>query len=87
MPPFLFYNPSPMNITELLEQGVNLMMLGMGMVFFILSLLIVTLKIVSALILKYEPEVVPTSTKAVSPQVDEDIVAAITIAVQRFRSR
>ena len=76
-----------MNITELLEQGVNLMMLGMGMVFFILSLLIVTLKIVSAIILKYEPEVVPTSTKVVTPQVDEDVVAAITIAVQRFRSR
>lgn len=75
------------NITELLEQGVNLMMLGMGMVFFILSLLIVTLKVVSTLILKYEPEVAPVNTKVVSPQVDEDIVAAITIAVQRFRSK
>jgi oxaloacetate decarboxylase gamma subunit len=77
-----------MNITELLEQGVNLMMLGMGMVFFILSLLIITLKLVSAFILKFEPEVVEASSKAAgTPQVDEDIVAAITIAVQRFRSQ
>ncbi|HIG78618.1 MAG TPA: hypothetical protein EYQ47_01145, partial [Cycloclasticus sp.] len=33
-----------MNISELLEQGVNLMLLGMGMVFFILGLLVVVIK-------------------------------------------
>ena len=76
-----------MDITNLLEQGVNLMMLGMGMVFFILSLLVVTLKIVSAVILKYESEVVPLTPKASTPKINKDVVEAITIAVQRFRSK
>lgn len=75
-----------MNISELLDQGINLMMLGMGMVFFILSLLVVVIKATSALILKYEPTVEP-SNKSASNQIDENIVAAITIAVDRFRSK
>ena len=75
-----------MNISELLDQGINLMMLGMGMVFFILSLLIVVIKATSALILKYEPAVEPTK-KTASNQIDENIVAAISIAVDRFRSK
>jgi len=81
------YNRQSMDITNLLEQGVNLMMLGMGMVFFILSLLVVTLKIVSTVILKYEPEVVPPSPKTSAPKINKDVAEAITIAVQRFRSK
>lgn len=84
MPP---YNDQ-MNISELLEQGVNLMLLGMGMVFFILSLLIVVIKGVSALILKYEPEAESeVHLQLSSNRINKDIVAAITLAVERFRSK
>ncbi|MEO1884495.1 MAG: OadG family transporter subunit [Methylococcales bacterium] len=76
-----------MNISELLEQGVNLMLLGMGMVFFILGLLVVVIKGVSALILKYEPAAEQQVSPSGSNRINDDIVAAITIAVERFRSK
>ncbi|MEH6503441.1 MAG: OadG family transporter subunit [Cycloclasticus sp.] len=76
-----------MNISDLLSQGLELMVLGMGMVFFILGLLVILIKALSALIMKYEPAVVADSVKSQgASQIDEDIVAAISIAVQRFRS-
>jgi oxaloacetate decarboxylase gamma subunit len=77
-----------MNISYLLSQGVELMVLGMGMVFFILGLLIVVIKGVTVLTTRYDP--VPVSietTHARLNSIDEDVVAAITIAVERFRSK
>jgi oxaloacetate decarboxylase gamma subunit len=76
-----------MNIPELLEQGVTLMLLGMGMVFFILGILIVVIKAASILILKYEPNTDQSVSSFASNQINEDVVAAITIAVERFRSK
>jgi len=77
-----------MNISNLIDQGLNLMMLGMGMVFFILGLLVVIIKVVSTIILRYEPATVDHPIKIQRPEkIDEDIVAAISIAVQRFRSK
>lgn len=76
-----------MNITNLLEQGVELMLLGMGMVFFILGMLVFAIKGVSAVIQRYEPVVEHISKSSVSTDISEDIVTAITIAVQRFRSK
>ena len=72
-----------MNVTNLIDQGVQLMMLGMGMVFFILGLLVVVIKIASALIMKYEP----VSVFNLSEHIDDDIVTAISEAVQRYRSK
>jgi oxaloacetate decarboxylase gamma subunit len=76
-----------MNITNLLEQGVELMLLGMGMVFFILGMLVFAIKGVSAVIQRYEPVVEHSSKSSVSTDISEDIVTAITIAFQRFRSK
>ncbi len=77
-----------MNISNLIDQGLNLMMLGMGMVFFILGLLVIIIKVVSNIILRYEPAVTDHHTNARGPvKIDEDIVAAISIAIQRFRSK
>ena len=76
-----------MNVSELLEQGVNLMLLGMGMVFFILGLLVFVIKGVSSLVQRYEPAVERSTNVSGSPKINEDIVAAITIAVQRYRSK
>ncbi len=78
-----------MNISDLLAEGVNLMLLGMGMVFFILSLLVVVLKATSSIIMKLEVESEAGSLnkKQQLTKIDENIVEAITIAVQRFRSK
>ncbi len=81
-----------MNIEELIAQGVDLMLLGMGMVFFILSLLIFILKGVSALIHKYAPHVEPPISvpQSVStpdkPVTDPELLTAISIAIHRYRS-
>ena len=80
------YN-TQMNVSNLLEQGVELMMLGMGMVFFILGLLVFVIKTVSFLVERYEPVVEHTAKVPVSNGINEDVVAAISIAVQRFRSK
>ncbi len=76
-----------MNVENLLEQGVELMMLGMGMVFFILGLLVFVIKGMSILLLRFEPVVENSSKTPVAAGINEDIVAAISIAVQRFRSK
>jgi len=77
-----------MNVMNLVEQGVELMLLGMGMVFFILCLLIIVIKATSALILKHEPATVSHDTNLNGfGKIHEDIVAAITIAVQRHHSK
>jgi len=62
-------------------------MLGMGMVFFILGLLVIVIKSASMLILKYEPVVEHAPKVYGSAPINEDIVAAITIAVERYRSK
>ncbi len=78
-----------MNISDLLAEGVNLMLLGMGMVFFILSLLVVVLKVTSSIIMKLEVESEARSIKKAQQltKIDENIMEAITVAVQRFRSK
>lgn len=76
-----------MNIPDLLSHGVDLMILGMGMVFFILGLLVFIIKTVSFVMMKYEPVVLSHDTKTSrSAPIDKDVIAAITLAVQRFRS-
>ena len=76
-----------MNVSNLLEQGVELMMLGMGMVFFIFGLLVFVIKAVSFFVERYEPVVEHSAKVPVSKGINEDVVAAISIAVQRFRSK
>ncbi|PHS73492.1 MAG: hypothetical protein COB22_02025 [Cycloclasticus sp.] len=77
-----------MNVMNLIEQGIELMLLGMGMVFFILGLLVIVIKTASTLILKYEPVASFDASKLQgSNKIGEDVVEAISIAVQRYRSK
>ncbi|OUR82523.1 hypothetical protein A9Q82_06465 [Cycloclasticus sp. 46_120_T64] len=77
-----------MNISNLIDQGLNLMMLGMGMVFFILGLLVIIIKVVSNILMRYEPTVTGPQVKTQGPaKIDDDVVTAISIAIQRFRSK
>jgi oxaloacetate decarboxylase gamma subunit len=73
-----------MNIDQLLSQSLQLLGLGMGSVFIILTLLIGIISLVSKLVPEELPvEVVPTRETAAS--VDNQHIAVIQAAIHKFR--
>jgi len=66
--------------SDLLAQGVELMIVGMGTVFVFLSLLVLAMNLMSALAARLEPAVAPDA-----PSADE--VAAISAAIARHRNQ
>lgn len=82
-----------MPITDLLLEGVNLMFLGMGIVFGFLIVLVFTMLAMSKLAdhlggagTKDEDELTRTATNNQTVEVtDKDLVAVITAAVARYR--
>ncbi len=73
-----------MNIEQLLVESLQLLGLGMGAVFVILSLLIGLISAVSRLV---PEEKSPVPTPAPRTQADDDHIAAITAAVHLHRKR
>ncbi len=67
---------------ELLEQGLELMLAGMGTVFVFLTVLVFATTGMSALVRRFQPPVV-AETDAVS----EEEVAAITAAITLHRQK
>ena len=65
---------------DLISQGVELMLVGMGTVFLFLTLLVVATWAMSRMILAWLPE--PTGDEA-----EADLIAAVTAAVQHHRRR
>lgn len=79
-------------MNTLLEDGLGLMVLGMGFVFLFLVVLIVATNAMSSLLNKYFPEVkavnLPSgATTAASPVVDEQLTAVITAAINQHRAQ
>ena len=75
-----------MDIEHLLVQSLQLLGLGMGAVFIILSLLILLITIVSRLVPEEAAPPKPAPAP-VSPGIDENHVAAITAAIHQYRNR
>jgi oxaloacetate decarboxylase gamma subunit len=77
-------------MTELMSDGVELMLVGMGIVFLFLAMLVIAIHMMSWLIQRFFPGT-PTSTIPLSPLIasgpDKSTVAAITAAVHQYRSR
>ena len=78
----------------IVAQGVELMLYGMGTVVLFLGLLVLATTAMSRLLSRYFPEAppapVPTGPRAVVASAqgpDPDVVAAISAAVHRHRSR
>jgi oxaloacetate decarboxylase gamma subunit len=67
---------------ELLEQGLELMIAGMGTVFVFLTVLVFATTGMSALVRRFRPV---TDTESIG--VSEEEVAAITIAIARHRRK
>ncbi len=79
-----------MNMNEMMSSGVELMLIGMGIVFAFLALLIVMVNIMTAVIQRFFPEdpmldVSPVS--ASTSHTDAGIIAAISAAIHQYRSK
>lgn len=78
--------------TNLMMEGFNLMLMGMGFVYAFLTLLVIATTLMSKIILRFskpEPQVVPNNKGAarlVKGQ-NSDIIAAISAAIHLHRQR
>ncbi len=81
-----------MVVTDLLMDGVNLMLLGMGIVFLFLSVLVLALngmsRLAGVLADKYPSESQPAAVPASRPEGDRgELIAVISAAIRRYRSK
>lgn len=78
---------------NLMQQGIELMIYGMGTVFVFLAVLIVVTTTMSKIVQRFfpdAPEPVLTTTPRSAPvaaENDEQLLAVITAAVHKYRSR
>lgn len=70
----------------LLGQGVDLMVFGMGTVFVFLASLVLLTQAMSAILLRFSPQLAPSQAAASSKDIPPETVAAITAAVTRYRN-
>ncbi len=77
-------------MTELIGSGVELMLVGMGIVFVFLAMLVVAINTMASLVQRFFPEppaaavVVPVTT---ANKTDKATIAAISAAVHQYRSK
>ncbi len=81
----------------LMQQGLELLLFGMGTVFFFLTLLVIVTSAMSQLVLRYAPapvvqerrSPVVSSPEAIPTTIADDtqLVAVISAAIQQYRSR
>lgn len=75
-------------MNDLISTGLQLMIVGMGVVFAFLILLVVTIKLVTKLLDKYAPEQVtlaPVLKRSVTNDNRSEVTAAISVAVHKYR--
>ncbi|MGO2391338.1 MAG: OadG family protein [Halomonas sp.] len=77
---------------ELLQDGLALMALGMGVVFVFLAILVVSVTLMSKLIDRFQPVPAAADTgrkslsSSASSSPDDEVMAVISAAVHRYRS-
>jgi oxaloacetate decarboxylase gamma subunit len=76
-------------MAELMGSGIELMLVGMGIVFLFLIMLVGAINGMTALVLRFFPEVTPTtiSVPAAVIGTDKNTIAAITAALHAYRSK
>ncbi|MEN8260335.1 MAG: OadG family protein [Pseudomonadota bacterium] len=72
----------------MLNSGVELMLVGMGIVFLFLALLVFTVSVMAWIIRRYFPAPEPEEAAVKrAPPAEGDVVAVIGAAVHAFRSK
>lgn len=74
-------------MTDQLTAGVELMLVGMGIVFLFLAMLIVAVNLMSAIILRFFPSAPASPTASGSKSGDPSVIAAIAAAIHQYRSK
>lgn len=83
-------------VTDLLLEGVRLMLIGMGIVYAFLLLLVAILRLLSQAIQRWAPEPPPATAAGAGPALDRsragvntelpgELLAVIAAAVSRYR--
>lgn len=76
-----------METSELISEGLNLMLLGMGTVFVFLTILVFVTTLMSSLVQKYAT-IEPTKEKPTGAAIDEQrLIAVISAAIHAHRSK
>ena len=73
-----------MSIHELIGEGLQLMVLGMGVVFLFLGLLVGVITLISRIIQNFEARNPQPADALISPE--DELLEVISGAVQRYRS-
>jgi oxaloacetate decarboxylase gamma subunit len=73
-------------MAELMNSGVELMLVGMGIVYLFLTALVIAIGLMSSLLQRFFPEAPPVPKK-ISPETDKSTIAAISAAVHQYRNR
>ena len=77
-------------MAELMASGVELMFVGMGIVYIFLTMLVIAINLMSALVQRFFPEPLPLATPTTSKSsggLDRSTVAAISAAIHQYRKR
>jgi len=76
-------------MTELMASGVELMFVGMGIVFLFLTMLVIVINLMSSLVQRFFPEAPASAVNVPAAAIgtDKRTIAAITAAVHQYRSK
>ena len=72
---------------NLIQQGLELMLYGMGTVVVFLSLLVLATNLMSAIVQRYVPPAPEAVAEAMAPPADAHLLAVIAAAIHKHRSR
>jgi len=74
-------------MNELLSSGMELMLIGMGIVFGFLAMLVFAISAMSSLVQRFFPEL-PSIHPAIGQHIDDPgVIAAISAAVHQYRKK
>ncbi len=77
-------------MTEMINAGIELMLIGMGIVFAFLALLVVVVNFMTTVIQRFFPEAPVTAispASASTSHTDAGVIAAISAAVHQYRNK
>ncbi|MGR9087811.1 MAG: OadG family protein [Gammaproteobacteria bacterium] len=73
-------------MTELMSSGVELMLVGMGIVYLFLAMLVIAISLMSSFLQRFFPEET-TALKLKTGETDKATIAAISAAVHHYRNK